>query len=166
VTPRSAVLDASVTIGLAKGGVLPLLQSLFAPLYVPPAVVQEVAGQGQGRPGATELQAALGRWITEVTPDPNGVGQLAALTSLSVGDREVLALALEKNVSFVLSSDRVLCREAAQRGLACLTAAAVTVLLKDRSLISEVRPVLDRMRAEAFGISEAVYQAALQAAGE
>jgi hypothetical protein len=58
----SGVLDANMVIGLAKGGVFNLLASLYAPLFVPPAVIQEITVQGQGRAGVTELQQALGRF--------------------------------------------------------------------------------------------------------
>ena len=160
----TGVLDSNGIIGLAKGGVFALLTSLYATLYVPPAVVQEVMVQGQGRPGAAELAQALGAWITQAAPDPVIVQQFP--TTLSLADREVLALAREHAVHYLVSGDEGLRQQAIPYGLSCLRASEVVVLLKAQGLIPAVKPVLDQMRQGTFGISSAVYQQALQAAGE
>jgi predicted nucleic acid-binding protein len=164
VSTLTGVLDANSIIGLAKGDVFDLLPSLYAQLYVPPAVTEEVVGGGQGLAGEPELTQALGRWITEVTPDPLRVQQLPRM--LSLADREVIAVAQEKTVDHLLSADRQLCREAQNRGIVCLQAADVVVLLKRRGLITEAKAVLDRMRQRGFGIGDARYEAALRAVGE
>lgn len=160
----NAVLDANVAIGLAQGGVFELLQNLYAPLCVPPAVVREVIVQGQGQAGAAELQRALGQWVLEVAPNPQRVQQFSP--PLPPADGEVLALAVERSVDFILSGDRAIQREAQQQGLTSLSAAQVVVLMKDAGLIPALRPVLDRMRQQGFGISTSDYQQALKAAGE
>ena len=158
------MLNANVSIGLAHGAVFSFLRHLFDPIYVPAAVVQEVVVQGHGRPGAAELQGALGIWITEVTPSPQAVGAFSP--PLRPPDAELLAVAVSRGADFVLSADRVVRREAAQRGLTCLTAAQVVVLLKGRGHIPLARAVLDRMRAAGFGMAELDYQQALTTAGE
>jgi uncharacterized protein len=160
----SAVSDANVVIGLAKGEVFPHLAALYSPIYVPPAVRHEVIDQGQGRPGEAELAQALGSWIVEVAPDPAILQTLPATGS--VADREVLAVALERGTDHILSDDGVVRREAAQRNRVCLQTPQVVVLMKDQGLISEVKPVLDRMRQRGFGIEDGAYQQALQGAGE
>lgn len=58
MTPLKGVLDANMVIGLVKGGVFHLLPSLYAPLYIPTGVQQEVLTV-QGRPGEKELALAL-----------------------------------------------------------------------------------------------------------
>lgn len=164
MTPLAGVLDANPIIGLSLGGVFDRLASLYAALYIPPAVVQEVTMQGQGLPGAAQLQRALGSWVTEVAPDPQQVQQFAALRS--EGDREVLALASERGVDHILTSDRQLASHARGHGIACVSTALVVVLLKDHGLIHEARPVLDQMRQGGFGIHDTAYQDALRAAAE
>src|SRR5213593_2878160 len=89
----TAILDAMVVIGLAKGGVFDQLSSVYSPLYVPRAVREEVIQHGQGRTGASELTQALGSWITEVVPDP--VAMQASADLRSPADREVLAVGLD-----------------------------------------------------------------------
>jgi hypothetical protein len=56
----TGVLDANVVIGLSQGGVFDLLASLYAALYVPPAVIREVIDQGPGLAGEAEPRHALG----------------------------------------------------------------------------------------------------------
>jgi predicted nucleic acid-binding protein len=160
----TGVLDAETIIGLAKGGVFHFLASVYAPLYVPTGISQEVV-TGQGLPGEAELQQALGIWITEVTPNPQAVQQFPA--TLSAADREVLAVAQAyQTIDHVLSGDRGLYRVATALGFTCLRTTEVVILLKDRGLVPEVKPVLDQMRQRGYGIDDARYKQALQTAGE
>lgn len=127
-------------------------------------MVREVIDQGLGLAGEAELRRALGSWITEAVPHPQTIQQFAALRSAA--DREVLAVAQERGVHHILTSDDQLARHASRHGLVCLRIALVVVLLKDQGLISEVKPVLDRMRQRGFGIDDPAYENALRAAGE
>jgi predicted nucleic acid-binding protein len=161
----AGVLDANIVIGLAKGGVFDHLAAIYAPLYIPSAVTQEVIGQGQGRAGVQELTQALGGWVIEITPDPQRVQTFAA-SLRSVADRQVLAVAQEQRVDHVLTTDGRLIQEARRYGLTCLDAPELLVLLKRRGLIPAVRVVLDQMRQQGFGITNAVYHDTLRAAGE
>jgi uncharacterized protein len=160
----TGVLDANAVIGLAKGGVFDLLPSLYAPLYIPARVRQEVIQQGHGRAGVMELLQAAGSRITEVTPAPRIVQQFTAPSSLA--DREVLAVAREKGVDHILTDDGPLRRQALRHGLVSLRVPQVVVLMKHEGLVTEVKPVLDRMRQQGYGIADAVYLGALQAVGE
>jgi predicted nucleic acid-binding protein len=134
VTLLTGVLDANVVIGLAKGGVFDRLVSVYAPLYIPAAVRDEVIQQGQGRDGVLELSQAIGRWVTVVDPDPQDVQGFAF--PRSVGDRQVLAVARAHAVDHVLTSDGPLRREATRFGFTCLGATDVVVLLKHQGLLT------------------------------
>jgi predicted nucleic acid-binding protein len=160
---RSCVLDASVTIGLAKGGVFDLLAALYDEVNVPGEVSREVIGQGSGRAGAPELRQALGVWVTEVSVV---VSPPAAPTALSLADREVIELASDRGVDHVLTGDEQLYAAARRRGFICLRASEVVVLMKQEGLLNEVKSVLDRMRQNGYGIAGPIYQAALRDAGE
>jgi len=160
----AGALDANVAIGLSRGGVFDLLLDLYSPLYVPQAVVQEVVGQGQSRPGAAELTRHLGAGITEVAPSPQSLQGFPA--AFPQADREVLATAREYPVDHILTGDEGLRREAQRHGFTCLRASEIVVLLKQQGLIPAVRPVLDLMRQQGFGLDDTLYQQALRAAGE
>ncbi|HTE19093.1 MAG TPA: hypothetical protein VK689_12020 [Armatimonadota bacterium] len=114
-------------------------------------------------PGAAELTRALGRWLIESAPAAPPPSVSAAL---SAADREVLALALERGVQHLLTGDAPLRREAQRHGVPCLGATDLVVLFKRAGLLSLVRPALDRMRAEGFGVDGTKCYAALCSAGE
>jgi predicted nucleic acid-binding protein len=164
VTPLSGILDANGAIGLSKGQVFDLLRSVYAPLYVPPSVREEVVDQGQGLAGAQELAQALGHWIAEMAPSHQALQEFAGVRSLA--DREVLALARETGANHILTGDERLLRRAQGHGFTCIRTTEVVVVLKQRGLIASVKPVLDRMRAQGFFVDDLLYQAALRAAQE
>jgi predicted nucleic acid-binding protein len=157
------VMDSVIVIGLPKGGALDRLASLYAPLYLPTAVKQEVL-TGRGLAGETELAQALGLWITEVTPSPASLRAFSA--TLSRADRELLAVAIAENVAHILTDDADVQREAARYGLTCLRTTDILLLFKRQGLVPDVRSVLDRMRRNGFGIDTVLYEATLRAAGE
>jgi hypothetical protein len=161
----SAVFDANGVIAPAKGGVFDLLAQIFSPLYVPPAVVEEVVVQGAGRPGAAELNSALGVWVTELKPSATALSQFTT-TLPSIADCEVLAVAKEQAIDYILTDDWSVLQEARRHQLPCLQAPGVVLLMKREGLLPLVKPVLDKMRQEGFGMPEQVYQSALSAAGE
>src|SRR5207253_2604711 len=106
---------------------------------VPAQVVAEVVVKGQGRSGSKELAGALGTWITERTADPSHLSPFPA--SLSVADREVLAVAQAMAADYILTDDRALRREASRHQLVCLRVAEVVGLLKAQGIIPLVKPV-------------------------
>jgi predicted nucleic acid-binding protein len=164
VSPLKAVADANAVIGLVKGAVFAQLPQLFTIVWVPQKVTEEVVVRGRGKPGASELSQALGKWVLEVAPDPAALSQFAA--GLSIADREVLAVARAESADFILTDDQDLRREASRFQLACLAVPEVLLLLKDRTVITSVRSVLDRMLAAQHGIDPDVYERTLRAANE
>jgi predicted nucleic acid-binding protein len=158
----TAVLDANVIIGLAHGGVFPLLPSLYVRLSIPPPVIAEVIGQG--RSGEGELQRALGVWITAITPWLETVQQFTS--TLSPADRQVLAVAQGQAADHIVSAGKQLFQEASVHGLTCVQTTDVIVLLKQQGAVREVKPVLDCLRQQGFGIGDRRYEQALRAASE
>jgi predicted nucleic acid-binding protein len=164
MTRPTAVTDANTIIGLSKGRVFELLAPLFAAVYVPSQVVDEIVTKGKGRPGALELAHALGSWIVENAVDPSSLQQFAP--SLSEADRAVLAVMQSTDADYIVTDDRDLQREASRCHLACLRVAEVIVLMKSQGLLPEVRSVLDQMIQAKFGIRSDVYEQVLRVAGE
>ena len=74
------------------------------PEYLAP-LGQEIIVKGAARPGAAELDQALGVWITEIVPDPHRVQQFSP--ALSEADRQVLAVAQAAAVDHILSLAKV-----------------------------------------------------------
>lgn len=140
-----------------------LLQELFDRIVVPQAVYDELVTTAQNRPGAAEIRQA--HWI--------GVRKVSERTSidylradLDPGEAEALVLAME------IGTDRLLVDETKARlaaellGIPYIGTIGILLLAKRLNKIEAIGPVLSRLRAEQFYISEKVYVTALQQAGE
>jgi predicted nucleic acid-binding protein len=149
------VADASVLIGLAQIGQLPLLETLYAEVVIPPAVQREVA------PSLPKLPP----WIrTRTLQGP--LDSRVADTSLDAGEAEAISLALEIRAEQVVLDDLQARRLAKELGLAVVGTAGVLFAAKQRGFIRAVRPPLDALRAAGFRLRKDVYEEILKAAGE
>ena len=87
-------------------------------------------------------------------------------TDLDRGEAEVLVLAEELHADWVLL-DETKARLAAQLlGLRFTGTVGLLLLAKRVGKIAAIRPLLDELRAKKFHLSEKVYCAALEQAGE
>jgi predicted nucleic acid-binding protein len=66
----------------------------------------------------------------------------------------------------LLSDDRAARRHAAELGLVVVGTVGVRTLAKRRALLSELRPLIERLRTSGDWLSEETVRAALLAAGE
>ena len=105
-------------------------------------------------------------WLSNVLPErPTDVDLLRAL-SFGAGESEALAVALGRPGTAVLLDEKRARRFAASRDIPVVGTVGVVLRAKQRSLISAVRPVLDALAQSGFRISEALYDGALERAGE
>jgi predicted nucleic acid-binding protein len=112
------VADSSFLIALAMVDVWWLLPQIFAEVFIPEAVYDEVVTQGAGRPGATEVAHAA--WIRRGTVQDTDRVQRYRAERLGRGEAEVLALAEEMQADLVLMDDERAWEIAQRRGLAYL----------------------------------------------
>jgi uncharacterized protein len=101
------VADSSALIGLAQIGQFELLNQLFAEIYIPESVYNEVVIEGKGEPGAEETGRAvrIGLMIRKAAADQFAV---QALTStLGEGESEVIILYKELALDYALIDDRI-----------------------------------------------------------
>lgn len=125
------ISDASPLVHLSAIGRFDLLQSLYTALLIPPAVWSEVTVAGKGRLGAAELSTAINMGWIEVKPPSADALAHQALRGLDLGEREALALALDK-AQFVLL-DELRGRAAARRiGVIAIGTLGVLVEAKRR----------------------------------
>jgi predicted nucleic acid-binding protein len=153
VTP-TVVSNSSPLIALERIGQLPLLEQLFGPIWVPPAVVQEVV------PGLS-----LPAWVVE-----RGLGQpLAPIilgASLGPGESEALALALEVKARWVIVDDRPARRLGQALGLPVIGTLGILLASKRRGLLPAVQPCLDALIQAGFHIAPQLHDHVLATAGE
>jgi len=162
----AVVVDSSVLISLAAGEQFDVLREFYAPIYVPPAVWDEVTSVQ--RPfGATEARwARQAGWL--ILRAPARLDRVRSLAmSLQPGETEALALALELPDALLLIDDAQGRRAASALGLAYTGTLGVLLRAKAEGRLPALRPVLELLQQRTtFWLSAAVRQAVLQQAGE
>lgn len=157
------VSDATPLIGLAKLELLDLLPKLFAEVHIPPAVYEEVVQHAPHRPGATEVQHAS--WIKVQAPlEQNKINYLRL--DLDPGEAEALVLAEELNADWILLDEAKARLAADLLELTYIGTVGLLLLGKRAGYVTAARPLLDELRAKKFHLSDQVYDAVLQKAGE
>lgn len=162
VSPKveAGILDANGIIGLAKSGCFSFTQNVFAEVFVPSLVVQEITDTLS----KDELEQALGSWLTEEAPTLSSLQQAPLLKSEA--DRHVLGLALDHRPCVIVTGDRGLSNRAKQFQIAAISAPRVVQLLAEAKLIKVAKPHLDQMRQLEFGIPQRLYEEILRGLDE
>ena len=156
------VSNTTPLIGLAKLGHLSLLSEFFGAITIAPSVNEEIR-RAPNRPGAQEIQKIS--WVqVRSIDDQTKVDYLRV--DLDPGEAEVLVLAQELAADWVLLDESKARLAAEMLGLRTVGTLGLLLLAKRRGLIEAVRPLLDRLRAEKFYISDRLYENVLQEAGE
>jgi predicted nucleic acid-binding protein len=158
------VSNSSPLIGLARVGQLPLLQHLYAELYLPGAMWNEVVVQGSGQPCAATLESAA--WIRR-TLVKNGPLVLSLTQELGAGEAEAIVLAQELPADLLIVDEREAREKARRLGIRVTGALGVLVEAKAQGLLSAVKPVIEDLRNIAgFHASRELVAAVLHQAGE
>ena len=157
------VCNAGPLIALAGIGQLGVLRDLFGEVLVPAEVQSEVEAGGTSGTGAGVFQAAP--WLRVVSLVRKADLLLSSL--LDGGEAATIALALESSASLVLM-DEVKGRRIARDvyGLAVFGTGRLLVEAKRASLISEVRPLMERMRNNGYWMADKIVAEILRQAGE
>lgn len=102
------VSNSSPLIYLSALGDLDLLPRLFGAISIPMAVFREVAIEGRGQPGALEVEAAAGTWLSlSSVQHPSVVLELMERTGIHRGEAEAIVLASEQQQSMVMLDDHL-----------------------------------------------------------
>jgi predicted nucleic acid-binding protein len=152
------VSDASPLIALSRIGYLQLLPTLYTRILIPPAVREDASRRGVS---ASDLDGAS--WLTLRAPrDAALVDELRHVEPLDLGESEAIALAAELGMRLILD-ERHGARVARTRGIPVFGVAHVIVEAARAGLIAidEVEPLLRRMVASTFWLSERIIQLAI-----
>jgi predicted nucleic acid-binding protein len=158
---RKVVSNTTPIISLLKIEHLHLLKLLYSSVIVPHAVWQEVEAGKRG-PFYADLKALPWIDIQEIQ------SQVAAeyLTDLDRGEAEVIILAREIGADLVII-DEALGRHYAQHfGLRLTGTLGVLLRAKKEGYVSEIKPLLELLRAKGIWISDRVIKDVLSLAGE
>jgi predicted nucleic acid-binding protein len=163
----TVVSDTSVLIHLARIDRFGLLQRLYAEITVPDAVWQETVIEGEGRPGAPELEAArTAGWVEVVSVRTDSGTRRLLRQELDAGEADALTLADKIGAELVLLDESVARRRAKGLGLRKTGTVGILLRAKREGMIDELRPELDELRATSFWIDETLYQRVLETVGE
>jgi predicted nucleic acid-binding protein len=158
------VSNTSPLTNLVAIGQFDLLRRLYASLYIPAGVWEDLNASGQHWPGRDEVAAA--DWI-QTRAVKNQTLVTALRRDLDRGEAESIALALELSADLVLMDERE-GRHAAQRmGVPVIGVVGILIEAKAQGAIDSIRPHLDALRQTAgFYLSQSLYQYAVLLADE
>lgn len=157
-----AVSNATPLIALAWLERLDLLPAIFGVVHIPEEVQQEVAFD-PAAPGALALQSA--DWLP-VTPVSNPLAVELLLDQLNLGESAAIVLAHELGAGVLLMDERRGRRRALQSGLHVTGTLGILIEARERGLIGQLRPELDRLLQLPFRISASLYAEVLARADE
>ncbi len=144
------VADSTCLIGLERIDALDILPALFEPIFIPPEVEREF--------GVTLP------WLrTEVAVDQALVAALKLL--VDDGEAEAIALASGRKLKIILDDRQA--REVAKRlRLAVIGTVGCLLKAKNAGIIAAIMPLIAKLEAEGFYLSEALKTEAQRIAGE
>lgn len=148
------VADSTPIIALCRVGRLALLRQVFGRIVIPDAVWNEIVIDGQGRPGADEIQGQT--WIERRSVTTNRMVVQALELTLDTGEAEAIALAQEIHADFLLMDEK-LGRTAAER-IGLTVTGLLGVLLQAKRLDLEPDPaaLAEKLRANGVWLSNAL----------
>ena len=163
----SAVSNSSPLIYLGTLGDFELLRLLFGTITIPEAVYREVAIDGRGQPGGSDVLKASGHWmLTESIRDQHRAISLMEAQGIHAGESEAIVLAQERGLDVILLDDQraVSCAKAAR--LKVVRTPAIYATAKEMGLIDSVRDKLDHLRQARFFLKDQDYRSILRMVGE
>ncbi len=156
------ICDTSPIQYLHQLALLHILPALAERVLIPPAVITEIAigrGMGVNLPDVQVLD-----WIQ--IQRPISTDALPLVTNLGPGETQVLMLALEIPAAIAVLDD-ALAREMAEVLDLPLTGTLGLLLdAKRAGLVSQIKPLLDRLQVLGFRLAEHTRIAVLRLAGE
>lgn len=152
------VSDTSPLRALAHLGRLDVLPALFGEVWVPPAVVREVAAAGVALPGEPSFRV-------RAPSNPNLVRRLGS--TLDAGESEAIALAIELDADILLIDEARGRAVASSLGLDARGVLGILLDAKAAGLVTAVAPLIARLRSELnFFLSARLVATVLELAGE
>jgi len=162
--PLLVVSNSSPIMNLAIIGQLHLIQKLFGEIIIPKEVWAELIIEGKGKPGTNEIEKA--KWIKIVKVKNDSL--VKTLTKdLDVGESAAIALAIERKANLLLLDETDARNLAEFYNLTKTGVLGILMRAKKRSLIKQIKPMLEKLRIQAhFWIKPDLYDAILSEMGE
>jgi predicted nucleic acid-binding protein len=156
------VVNASPLIFLVRGGMLDFLQLAGTELVVPSSVATEIQRRGPADVTARAIESTPWLIVVEVLPIP----ALIQAWDLGEGESAVLAWAYAHPGTEAIVDDLAARRCAAVLGIPVRGTLGLALTSKQRGIIPEARPIIERLRHAGMYLSDRVMQQALALVGE
>jgi hypothetical protein len=159
------IANASPLINLSLLDYLHLLEKFHSGVFIPPAVWDEVVVAGKNRPGVKEVKKAREEeWLSVVAPE-NEVIITTLEKQLDVGEAETIALAIEKDIEWVLLDESDARAVAESYDLKMTGTIGILLRAYKTGIVESVEEVLDQLQEEAnFRISDTLYEKVIKLA--
>ncbi|OEU78423.1 MAG: hypothetical protein BA873_14015 [Desulfobulbaceae bacterium C00003063] len=158
------VSNSSPIMNLAIIGQLHLIQELFGEIIIPKEVRAELIIEGKGKPGTNEIEKA--KWIKVAKVKNDSLVKMLT-KDLDVGESAAIALAIERKANLLLLDETDARNLAEFYNLTKTGVIGILIRAKKRSLIKEIKPMLEKLRTQAhFWIKPDLYDAILTEIGE
>lgn len=154
VSGAPVICNSSPLIALEQIGRLHLLEALFGEVWVPPAVINEVAM-------TVSLPTSVHR---RALTQPLAAAVLQ--TSLGAGESEAITLALQENARCIILDDRPARRTAVSLGLQVIGTLGVLSVAKRKGLIPAVKPLIAALDSHHFHVAPDLARRVILDAGE
>lgn len=158
------ICDTNIIIDLSKIHHLDLLRRLFDEVIIPNEVKEELLAGGGNRDEA-DIKGAIGEWISiEPVEDIFAVENLQA--HIDKGESACIILYKESDADLLAINDLKARGIASALGIKVIGTLGILLLAKDKGLIKEIRPLLDKLRKIGAYISNSLYIRILKDVGE
>jgi uncharacterized protein len=135
--------------------VLILLRQLYDSICIPAAVVKEVEPTAPSLPEWIRIRQ-LARPLQPVTVS----------ASIGPGEREAISLGLELEAELLILDEQPARRLAHAVGLRIIGTIGVLMAAKERSLLTKIKPELDRLLTARFFMDQDLYERVIAQSGE
>jgi len=151
-------VDSSCLIGLAQIEIFGLLKEVFAEIYIPGAVYEEVVVKGRGEAGSAETESAVkDGWISmKAVNDEIAVNALT--TNLGKGESEVIILCRESGFDYALIDERTTREKAALMSVNTMGVLGVIDLAIEMGFAIDKKKLVKQLREVGFRISDKLYK--------
>ena len=152
------IADSSSLIGLAQIGQFELPKELFAEIYIPESVYDEVVIEGKGEPGAGETEKAVhSGWMMKRTVSDRLAVQ-ALSSTLGEGESEVIILYNELKLDYAIIDERTARNMAELMGVSIIGVIGLLDLAIARGFKLDKKALVDRLISAGFRISKKLYR--------
>jgi predicted nucleic acid-binding protein len=155
------VCDASPVIALALCDKLAVLDKLFDDALIPLSVFNELTVPNKH---AADKIALWARGRTVEASDKDLVRSFSMV--LDAGEAEAIALYKEKGAAYLLIDEKKGRKIASRHGVKIIGTLGVLLAAKEKGLLELIKPSIEMLQKTPLRISDALFQKALDLAGE